>query len=178
MFKAVEGESAVALVLETVPLGASGRQRQDAVATVERLNGGLLIHAKHGGMARRIEVETDDVGGFALEVGVVGGHVALQPMRLEVGFPPNTMNQVFADAEFFAEFAAGPVGRTVARLAAGGIEDFGAQADGEFRWWLPWAVGFQSVESVFEEAFLPFPDGRRGAIEFVGDSGVGEAVGE
>ena len=32
--------------------------------------------------------------------------------------------------------------------------------------------------SVFEEAFLPFPDGRRGAIEFVGDSGVGEAVGE
>ena len=105
-------------------------------------------------------------------------HVALQPMRLEVGFPPNTMNQVFADAEFFAEFAAGPVGRTVARLAAGGIEDFGAQADGEFRGWLPWAVGFQSVESVFEEAFLPFPDGRRGAIEFVGDSGVGEAVGE
>ena len=36
----------------------------------------------------------------------------------------------------------------------------------------------QSVESVFEEAFLPFPDGRCGAIQFVGDGGVGEAVGE
>ena len=94
-------------------------------------------------------------------------------MRFEVGFPPNTMNQVFADTEFFSEFATGPVGRTVAGLAAGGVEDFSAQAGGEFRRRLPGAVGFQAVESVFEEAFLPFPDGRRGGVELAGDGLIG-----
>ena len=46
----------------------------------------------------------------------------------------------------------------VARLAAGGIEDFGAHT-----------VSFE-VRALF---FLLFP-----GTEFVGDSGVGEAVGE
>jgi len=41
---------------ETVPLGATRRQRQHWVETVERLNRRLLVHAKYGGMLRRIHI--------------------------------------------------------------------------------------------------------------------------
>ena len=52
-------------------LGAAGRERQHAVASVERLNRRLFVDTEDYGVARRIEVETDDVRGFALEVGIV-----------------------------------------------------------------------------------------------------------
>ena len=65
----VERERAVALVLEAVALGASGRQRQHAVAAVERLNGGLFVDAEHGGVPRRVEVKADDVGGLGSKSG-------------------------------------------------------------------------------------------------------------
>ena len=174
----IERESAVALVLETVALSPPRRQRQDAVAAVERLDGRGFIHAKHSGMAWRIEIEPDDVGRLAFEVGIVGGPIALQTMRLEMGFAPDAMHQILADAEMLGEFAAGPVRRTIAGLAAGGIEDLGAQAGSEFRGRLPGAVSFQAVESVFEKAFLPFPDGRRGGVELAGDGLVGPTLGQ
>ncbi len=126
----VERERAVTLVLEAVPFGAAGRQRQDAIAAIECLHGGLFVDAEDGGMPRRIEVEAKDIGGLGLKVGIVGGHVALQAMRLEIGLAPDAVDQVFADAEMLSEFATRPVGGAVAGLAAGGVEDAGAQTGG------------------------------------------------
>ena len=55
----------MAVVLEAVPFGASRRERQDGIETVQGLNGGLLIDAEHGRMLRRAQIEAEDVSGFA-----------------------------------------------------------------------------------------------------------------
>ena len=122
----VQRQRAVALVLEAVPFGAAGGQRQHAVAAVKSLNRRLFVDREDRGVARRIQVQADDLGGFALEVGIVRSHVALEPMRLETGFLPNLVNHCFADAELGGEFAARPMSRTVARLASGRGENLGA----------------------------------------------------
>ena len=82
-------------VLEAVSLGATGRQRQNGIATVERLNRGLFIHAEDGGMLRRIQIERDDLRRFLFEIGIGRSQVTLQSMRLQAGpFPRALDNRV------------------------------------------------------------------------------------
>jgi hypothetical protein len=47
-----------------MPFGASRRERQDGIETVQGLNGGLLIEAEHGRMLRRAQLEAQDVSGL------------------------------------------------------------------------------------------------------------------
>ena len=97
--RCVERERSVALVFKAMPpLGPSGRQWQYAVATVQRLNGGLFVNAEDGGMVRLSQIDCDDVGRLTLEVGIGGGHVAFETMGPQVSFAPDAMNQIFADA--------------------------------------------------------------------------------
>jgi len=86
--------------LETVTFSASRRQRQDGIETIQGLNGGLLIDAEHGRVLGRVQIEAEDVGRFAFELGIVAGHVAFEAVRLEAGFLPNPMHGVFADAQY------------------------------------------------------------------------------
>ena len=81
------------------------------------------------------------------------------------------MNQVFADAELFGEFAARPMSGAVEGLAAGGVENFGAKTSGQLAGRLSGPMSFEPVESVLEKAFLPLPDGGRGGVE-LGDDGL------
>ena len=176
--RGVERERAVALVLEAVTFGAAGRQRQHPIAPVQRLNRRLFIDAEDGGVTRRLEVEADDVCGLALEVGVVGGHVALEAMRLDVGLAPNAVHEILADAEMLGEFAAGPMGGTVGGLVTGGAKYPGAQPRRKLRGRLAGAMRFEPVEAALEEALFPARDGRRSRVELFLDGVVGEAVGE
>jgi hypothetical protein len=66
----VERERAMAVVFEPVPFRAPGRQRQDRIEPVERLNRRFLIQAKHRRMLRRVHIEANYVGGFRFEVGI------------------------------------------------------------------------------------------------------------
>jgi len=108
-------------------------------------------------MARRIEIEADDVGRLALEIGIVGSHVALQAMGPQTGLAPNAMDQVLADAELLGELAAGPMGGAVAGLALGGGEDLGAHFGRQLGGRLAGTMRFEAVETVVEEA--PSPTG-------------------
>src|SRR5271169_473758 len=67
----IQRERAMPVVLEAVPFGASGRERQDGIETIQGLNGGLLIDAEHGCVLRRVQIEAQDVGGFGFELGIV-----------------------------------------------------------------------------------------------------------
>ena len=67
--RGIQRQRAVALILEAV--GASRREWQHRVEPVEGLNGRLLAHAENRRVLRRVQVETDDVGGFGLEVRIV-----------------------------------------------------------------------------------------------------------
>jgi len=108
----------VAVVLEAVTFGASRRERQDGIETVQGLNGGLLIDAEHGRMLRRAQIKAEDVSGFAFEFRIVAGHVAFEAVRLQARFLPNAMHRVFADTERRGQLAATPVRRPVARFSS------------------------------------------------------------
>ena len=111
------------VVLKTVTLGASRRKRQDRVQPIQGLDGGLLINAEHGGMLRRPQIQSDNVGGFAFELRIVAGHVTLQAMGLQSSFFPDPMHRVFADSQRCRQFAATPMGGTVAGFLASGRQN-------------------------------------------------------
>ena len=89
-----------------MPFGASRRERQDRIETVQGLNGGLLIEAEYSRMLRRAQLEAEDVSGFAFEFRIVAGHVAFEAVRFQARFLPNAMHSVFADAERRSQLAA------------------------------------------------------------------------
>ena len=113
----IEGERSVAEVLETVAFGTSGRKRQNRVQPVQCLNRRLFIHTEHRGVARRIQVQPNDIGGFGFEVRIVAGHVAFQTMRFQAGFLPGAMHGIFADTQDRSQLAATPVRRAILRLS-------------------------------------------------------------
>ena len=71
--RGVERESAVTDVLETVPLRPARRQGQNRIFAVQRLDGRFLVHAKHHGMLRGIEIEPDHIGAEGTLVNSWGG---------------------------------------------------------------------------------------------------------
>ncbi len=72
----VQRQGAVAEILEAMTLGATRRQRQHRIEAIQRLNGRLLIDTEHCRVRRRIEVETNDVRGLGLELGVIRCQIA------------------------------------------------------------------------------------------------------
>jgi hypothetical protein len=111
----VERQRPVAVVLEAVPFGASGRQRQDRVQSIEGLNRRLLVDAEHHGVLRRIEVQADDIRGLRLEVGIGRPHVPLESMGLQAGVAPGARDNRVLDAQLAAERPRGPVRDTMRR---------------------------------------------------------------
>src|SRR5208282_4019732 len=97
----IQGERAVAVVLEAVAFGASGRERQDGIETIQGLNGGLLIDAEHGRVLRRAQIEAEDVGGFGFELGIVAGQVAFETVRLQARFLPSVITSKAANSYHF-----------------------------------------------------------------------------
>ncbi len=63
--RCVQRQRAVPEIFKAVALGASRAQRQHRVEAIQRLNGALFIHTKHRRVLRRMEIEADDVSGFA-----------------------------------------------------------------------------------------------------------------
>lgn len=64
----VKGKRAMTVILKAMAFGTSGGKRQDGIEPVQRLDGGLLVDAEHGGVLRWIQVQTDDIGGLGLEL--------------------------------------------------------------------------------------------------------------
>ena len=145
------------VVLEAVTFGASRRERQDGIETIQGLNGGLLIHAEHGRVLGRAQIEAEDIGGFGFELGIVTGHVAFQAVRLQAGFLPNPMHGVLTDAQHRGQLATTPVRGPVARLSSRGGQDAGPQSGSQHTGLLAGMIGVQSLvlppasESVWRE---------------------------
>lgn len=117
----VQRQRAMPVVLEAVALGTPRRQRQHRVFAVQGLDRGLLVHAEHGRMLRRVQVQADNVSGLGLELRIVGSQIALKPMRLELVLGPDARHRHVRDgtAEFGGELARRPVRRAVSGLALG-----------------------------------------------------------
>jgi hypothetical protein len=63
-----------------------------ALESVKRLNRRLSSTQKHGRVLRRIHVQTDDVCGLLFKPWIVGGQVAVQPMRLQPRLRPHSLH--------------------------------------------------------------------------------------
>lgn len=163
------------VILEAVAFGASRRERQDGIETIQGLKGGLLIDAEPGCVLRRAQIEAEDVGGFGFELGIVAGHVAFEAVRLQARFLPNPMHSVFTDAQRGGQFAATPVRRPVAGLSPRGGHNAGAQSGRQHTGLLTRMIGVQSLESVLPEALLPANDGGRRGLELLLDGTKGRA---
>jgi len=113
-FNAAYSDSrAVAIIFKSVALGSTRRQWEDRVQPIQRLDRRLFIHAEHGRVLRRVQIEPDDIGCFAFKLWVVASHVAFQPVRPQFGLRQNALHGGFAHAQFLGQFAARPMRATV-----------------------------------------------------------------
>ena len=71
---------AVARVVVSHTRGQSGPHRQRRLRAIKRLNLGLFIHAQHQGPLRWVQIEPDDIGQLAVELGVAAELEALDPV--------------------------------------------------------------------------------------------------
>ncbi len=163
--RCIQGERTVPVVLEAVAFGASRRERQDGIETIQGLNGGLLIDAEHGGMLGWAQIEAEDVGGFGFELGIVADHVAFEAVWLQARFLPNAMHGVFADAQRGGQFAATPVRRPVAGLSPRGRQDASVQSRSQHPGLLAGMIGVQSLDPLLPETLLPANDRGRSGLQ-------------
>ena len=152
-------------VFESVAFGSSWRQGQHWIESVERLNGRFLINAEDGGMTGWVQLQTDDVGGFAFEVRIVRGHIALQAVRRQSSLFPQPMDDVFADAERLSQFASTPVGRAIGGFLTCSRQNFRTQCRCQNRWWLAGMICVQSINTSGDEAFFPAAESRCGGLQ-------------
>ena len=104
-------------------------------------------------------VQTENVGLFALELGIVAGQVTLQAVRLQTGLLPHPMHSVLADSRRCRQFAATPMRGTVAGFLAGGRQNPGPQSRSQNRGLLAGMISVQPIEPGLEEALFPVDDG-------------------
>ena len=124
----VERQSAMPEILKAVALGPPGRKRQNRVQAIESLNSTLFIHAEHGCVGRRLEIQTDNIGRLGLEGRIVAGPVMTPSGWLQTGLGPDTSDSHVTDAQLGGELARTPMRGTVGRLAMQGpINDPGFQ---------------------------------------------------
>lgn len=56
------------IIFKPMPFSSPGRQEQHRIFAVQGLDGSFLIHAKHGRMLRRVQVQADDVRSLRLKI--------------------------------------------------------------------------------------------------------------
>ena len=145
----------MAIILETMPLGSPRTQRQNRIQPVQSLNGRLLIHAEHRSMLRRLKVEADDVGGFLLELRIVGGHVAVQLMRLQTQLRPHPLHCGFTDTQCCCHLAAGPMRGPIDWLALRFPCDAGLQSSIGDAWFTALMKRIEAIDAGLLETLLP-----------------------
>ena len=62
----------MAIIFEAVSFRPTGRERQNGIQTIQRLDGTLFVDTEHCGVERRFEVQADDIGRllFKFRIGV------------------------------------------------------------------------------------------------------------
>jgi hypothetical protein len=129
--RGVERESAMPEILKAVALGTPGREGQNRIQPIERLNGALFVHAEHGRVGRRLEIEADNVGRLGLEGRIVADQVMTPPGRLQTGLGPDASHPHVTDAQLGGELARTPMPGTLGGLVMQGpIDDPGFQPFG------------------------------------------------
>ena len=119
----VKRKGSMAVILKTMSLGPAWRKGQNRIQAVQGLDSSLFVYAKDDGMIRRVEIETDNVGGLLFKVGILAQHVTAQPVRLKAVASPNPRNAHVIGAEFGRQSTAAPLGGSVLRATTGPLQN-------------------------------------------------------
>jgi hypothetical protein len=111
--RGIQREGAMPVVLEAVTFGTAGRERQDRVQAVQRLDRRLFIRGKHDRVLGRIQVESNHVGGLLLELRIIRQHVSLQPMGLIARATPDASDQHVTNPQHLPQLTGRPVGAAI-----------------------------------------------------------------
>ena len=142
------------VVLKAMPLRSAGGERQDRVFAVQGLNLRLLIDGEHRRVRRWVQIQTNDIGRLLLEVRVVRGHVALDPMGLEPVLAPHARHHHVADLQMGGELARGPVRRGT-RCMARTLQNPRLQRRREHTRHLAYVPAVESGDPLLSEALAP-----------------------
>ena len=166
--RGVQRQRAVPEVLEAVSLGAARRERQDRVFAIQRLDRGLLIDAEHRRVLWRVQIQADDLGRLGLEVRIVRGHVAFEPMRSQRVLAPDARHHHVRDLELCRQLSRAPVSRPVERLALDApLQDARLQRRRQGRGQLPGVPAEQAGQALGHEALAPAINEAVRAVQLV-----------
>src|SRR5215471_16669566 len=87
------------------------------------------VNAEHRCIDRRLEVQTDDIGSFFLELRIVTGNIAAQSMRLEPGFGQDARYPDVVGADYGGNLASRPMRRAISRFALGQSQHSGLESN-------------------------------------------------
>jgi hypothetical protein len=156
----VKRQSAMPEILKAVALGTPGRKGQNRIEAIESLNGALFIHAEHGGVGRRLQIEADNVGSLEREGWIIARHVMTPPGRLQTGLSPDASNSHVTDAQLGGELARTPMRGTVGGpVMQGPINDPGFQPFGARSHRLAHMASPETGEAFHQKAVSPEFDG-------------------
>ena len=163
----------MAVVFKAVPLRAARGQGQHRVEPVQRLDGGLFVHAKHRRVLRRMQIQREDVGGLVLEVRIGGSHIAVHPLRPQAVLAPHPGDHHVRDPEPFGEFASAPMGRAGRLALDRPFQNARLQPRGERGGRLAGVTAEQSGQALLPKALAPAVDKGVVAGELLAGPGPG-----
>ena len=126
-------------------------------------------------MLRRMQVERDDVGGLALEVPIVRGHIATEALELDTLLAPHPRYHRARDPEPLNELTGAPVRRGRGLWYDRPFENARLELCGERAQLLAGIANEERREALLGEALAPVVDDGIVAGELLADLGTGLA---
>ena len=114
-----QGGGAMADVVVGAPLGPARAYRAKRLSAFQRLDLGLLVHAQHDRVRRRVLVQPDHVADLGLQLRIGGELERLGLPRLEIMLGPNPGHRAVAEPQLGGQQPRRPVGHTPG-LSGGG----------------------------------------------------------
>jgi hypothetical protein len=134
--------------------GHPGRQGQDRLRAIQRLDLALLVHAKHQRLQRRVQVQPDDVAHLVDEQRVRGELISFGAMGLKAERAPDTADRALRELELASERARAPI----RGIAWNFVERGGNQPLDLSITNCAWRSRAWSIEATLNEAKPPFTD--------------------
>ena len=125
----IERERSMAIIFKAVSFSPTGRQRQNGVQTIQRLDGTLFVDTEHCGVKRRFEVQADDISRLLFKVRVGTGHIAAQSMGLDPGPSPDPSHPAVGNVQMPSQLSGAPMSRTIGRRLLSRLQNPGLLAD-------------------------------------------------
>lgn len=166
--------------LKAVTLDAPWRQRQHGGQAIQRLDGRLLIDAKHRRVLRRVQVQPNHIGRLGFKVRIVGGEIAFEQMGLDAVLGPDSHHRHVRDvaAQPCGQFARGPVCGAVSGLVSGGAREPRFQTIGHLVALTPRMTSKQARQAIAFEAFAPAINKAVATVQLGANLGPREAIGQ